>query len=650
MSENWQPPTPDKVIDLWVKADNYLLKERRDYWMNASYFGGHQWVWWDHTRNIVQELDYATEAEKFTRITVDKFGPRVTNLLSRMTRSPLVWEVEPTGMDDAAARRQRLQEQLLLSEADEGEWADVREESLLQMFFGGVSAISIDWDPHIGKTVAIDPVTAVPIMTGGIRLTPLGISEFCLEPGSPSLEDARYWIRCVALPPEQVKERYDLDWMPVPDAEAALSARHRTLLSRRPQGQPPKLTLVYCYYERPTKQTPGCVVHVVNKKKVYAYNDGEGWPFPFHELNLAISPVRRIPRTWVGHTLLTPARDIQYAYNRARSTILEHMRKASNARLMVPMGSLEDSTVVDTDPSTILEYNAELGEPHWQTAPDVPRWISNEAMQLEAEMDDIFFTHAVSRGQAPGDRNSGLALSVLAEKDDTPLGPMARAQSHMWARLGTFALQLHRAYAEQSGMVQTKTIRTPQGQTLQFSWGPDDIDENPQVKVPLDAVAPRSKIATQSVITNLAQQFPQAFQNVDPLMLTKMLDLPDPKAYMSHSDPDVAKAEWENGLLMQAIPVMPADFDDHARHISQHNKERKSPAYEMADDATRQAIDTHVAAHQTLAAEEAQKQLALAQQMPGAQALPQASEAPGSMVPQSISGNAPMTPQEMPAQ
>ncbi|HEY7821267.1 MAG TPA: hypothetical protein VIG24_00440, partial [Acidimicrobiia bacterium] len=266
--KEWEPPKPAEVIELWNKADTYLLKERRDYWMNASYYAGLQWIWWDHTRNIVQELDYANDAEKFTRITVDKFGPRVTNLIARLTRSPLVWEVEPTGIDDANLRRQRLQEQLLLSEAYEQGWDDIREEALLQTLFGGVSAISVDWDPDMGEVVAVDPVTSVPIPAGGVRLTPLSISEFTLEPGSADETNARYWIRCIALPPEQVKERYKLDFMPQPDAEAALSSRHRTLLSRRPQGQPPRLTLVYCYYERPTDTTPGCVVHVVNGKQV----------------------------------------------------------------------------------------------------------------------------------------------------------------------------------------------------------------------------------------------------------------------------------------------------------------------------------------------------------------------------------------------
>jgi hypothetical protein len=642
----WTPPEPQKVIELWNKADTYLLKERRDYWMNASYYAGLQWIWWDYTRNIVQELDYNTDYEKFTRITVDKFGPRVTNLVARMTRSPLVWEVEPSGIDDSNLRRQRLQEQLLLSESYEQHWDDIREESLLQTLFGGVAAISVDWDPDLGPTAAIDPVTNIAIPTGGVSITPLCISEFTLEPGSADEFASRYWIKCVAMPPEQVKEKYKLDWLPAPDAEAALSSRHRTLLTRRPQGQPPRLTLVYCYYERPTETTPGCVIHVVNGKQVYGYGDGgAGWPFPFTHLNIALGKQRRIPRTWVGHTLLSPARDIQYAYNRARSTILEHMRKAANARLMVPVGSIEDSDTVTTDPADILEYNAEIGEPHWQMAPDVPRWISNEATQLEMEMDDIFFTHSVSRGQAPGDRNSGLALSVLAEKDDTPLGPMARNQSQLWSRVGKMTLQLYRAYAEQSGMVRTQTLTTPQGNTIQFAWSADDIDDNPQVKVPLDATAPRSKIATQSVLTSLADRFPQAFANADPLALARMLDLPDPKGYLATMDADIAKAEWENGLLMQATPVMPATFDDHAKHIAQHNKERKTAAYELASADVRQAIDLHIQAHETLAAEEAAQQLQLMQQMPGAQALPQANEPPGSMVPQPQLGAA--GPQEM---
>jgi hypothetical protein len=574
-----------------------LVKERRDYWLNGSYYLGQQWIWWDSTRTLVQELDYRTEAEKDSRITVDKYGPRLSSLLARMMRSELVFEVQPQGTDDASMRKQRLQEQLLIAEQHERDWELTRETALLQAFFGGAAAICVDWDPEMGDDFYVDMQTGVAIPDGGVRLTPLGINEFTLEPGTQDPADARWWIRATSLPPAQVKERYNLDWMPSPDAEAVLTSRARSILMRRPGNQSPQTTMVYVYYERPTPTTPGCIVHVVNNKIVL---QEDGWPFPFPHLNVALFRQKKIPNTWVGHTLCTPARDVQYAYNRARSTIMEHMRKAANARLMIPAGSIDDADIITVDPGDTLEYNAELGEPHWQTAPDVPRWISNEAAALEMELDDIFHTHSVSRGQAPGDRNSGLALSLLAEKDDTPLGPMARDQAKGWAVIAQMTLMLYRMNAEASGMRRKATIINEHGQPLDISWGAQDIDEKPKVVVPLDATSPRSKLATQSVITALADRFPQAFQNIDPLALAKMLDLPDPKGYLAQVDPDASKAQWENGLLMQGVPVVPEDFDLHDVHINIHNRERKSPAYELADPAVKEIIDLHVMAHQRM--------------------------------------------------
>jgi hypothetical protein len=620
----WMPPEPAKILNMWIDADSYLVKERRDYWLNGSYYLGQQWIWWDSTRNLIQDLDYRTEAEKDSRITVDKYGPRVGSLVARMIRGELTFELQPQGTDDASMRRQRLQEQLLIGEQHQRDWEQTREMAMLQTLFGGAAAVCVEWDPDMGEDFYVDMETGVAIPDGGVRLTPLGINEFTLEPGTQDPADARWWIRATSLPPQQVKERYNLDWTPTPDAEAMMTSRARSILMRRPGNQPPKTTMVYVYYERPTLNTPGCIVHVVNSKVVL---QEDVWPYPFKHLNLALFRQKKIPNTWVGHTLLTPARDIQYAYNRARSTILEHMRKAANARLMIPAGSIDDADVVTTDPGDTLEYNAELGEPHWQTAPDVPRWISNEAAALEMELDDIFHTHSVSRGQAPGDRNSGLALSLLAEKDDTPLGPMARDQAKGWGMVAQMTLMLYRMNAEMTNMKRKTTVINEYGQPLDISWGAQDIDEKPKVVVPLDATSPRSKLATQSVLTALADRFPQAFQNIDPLALAKMLDLPDPKGYLTQVDPDASKAQWENGLLMQGVPVVPEDFDLHDVHINVHNRERKSPAYELADPAVKEIIDLHVMAHQrmlmgdTQAALDAQAAMNQGQQPTAAQAM-----------------------------
>ena len=79
-------------------------------------------------------------------------------------------------------------------------------------------------------------------------------------------------------------------------------------------------------------------------------------------------------------------------------------------------------------------------------------------------------------------------------------------------------------------------------------------------------------------------------------------------------DPDQAKAEWENGLLMQNVPVIPEDFDVHDIHIQVHNNQRKTPAYELADEETKQMIDMHIMAHMQYLGNETAAMMAQADQ------------------------------------
>jgi hypothetical protein len=48
---------------------------------------------------------------------------------------------------------------------------------------------------------------------------------------------------------------------------------------------------------------------------------------------------------------------------------------------------------------------------------------------------------------------------------------------------------------------------------------------------------------------------------------------------------------------MQGVPVIPEDFDVHDAHVTIHNTQRKSPAYELADPQVKQMLDMHVMAH-----------------------------------------------------
>jgi hypothetical protein len=115
--------------------------------------------------------------------------------------------------------------------------------------------------------------------------------------------------------------------------------------------------------------------------------------------------------------------------------------------------------------------------------------------------------------------------------------------------------------------------------------------------------------------------------------LPRLLELPNAGELMAELDADAAKAQRENFLMEQGNVELPEPFDDHAKHIAEHNRFRKSAAYQQAEPGAREVMDAHVKAHETLAAEEAVNQQQLDMQHPGASTLPQENEPMGSNVP-----------------
>jgi hypothetical protein len=163
------------------------------------------------------------------------------------------------------------------------------------------------------------------------------------------------------------------------------------------------------------------------------------------------------------------------------------------------------------------------------------------------ELDDLFSTHAVTRGQAPGDRNSGLALSILAEKDETPLGPMAKNQQRGWQGIAEMVLstmkQLMEDVDETLGefdmdpmeVSDVHMARSMEDADEEITWTAADLPDNPVVNVPLEAVTPRSQAAVQDAMFKLAQTFPWLFQNMTPQQIAAIMRAPDQTAFAAIS-------------------------------------------------------------------------------------------------------------------
>lgn len=622
------------IVDQWGRGDLVLARERRDYWLNLAFIEGEQWVYWHPTSRTVAEFPRPNVDR--VRLTMNRMQPNLINLLAKLTKRTLQFEVPASDADDAALGGARLAEHLLEASRNDCQWEHVRLDALNAAFLGGTSAVCVEWDPNSGDQLGVDEETDQPVNEGNVQLSALSMPEFTLEPGTRTWQDARWFIMCKVMPPGQVREHYSLDVMPEGDAQAGTGPLQRQLWADRGYAANVDLTMVFTYYERPTgKNKQGRWVVVVNGKPVL----DKPWPFPFDTLNIYPFRQIRIPKRWTGHTLLNDARGIQVAYNHARSMLAEHMKLAGNARLAIPDGSGVDATDLSDLPGEIINYDGMSGAPpQWLNPPNIPRWLIDQANQLRSELDDVMTVHDISRGVAPGDRNSGLALSVLAEKDETPMGLMAHDQSEGWGYIGSLTLKLWEAKVPE---YRSTTVQADSQLPLSQEWTGKMLHGQTRVVVPLENVMPQSRAATQAWILNIAQQFPQALQGLagSPAKLAKLLDMPGAGSFGEMADADAAQAQREN-MLMEAgqIPSLgdkpfPMPFDDHAVHIAEHNRFRKTKAYMYAPARTQQIFDHHVLAHENLALKDMQGQVKMNAALPGSGGLPQANEPPGSQVP-----------------
>lgn len=595
------------VRNRYDRAQQSIRQEQHDYWLNYAYLSGHQWLWYEPSQGTIDELPRDPER---VRAVMNRMWANTRTIISNLVQRELVFEIRLKDADDAHRQGAKISEAIVRSLHDHHDWEQKREVFAYTVWKGGTGAICVEWDPNAGNVIAQDVTAAGGTIKEGDTIEQvLSVSEFVVEPGARDAEKALWWIKAVTYPPRDVQAMFDLDWEPTADASTGLSPfQHKLLTYDRGVSTTDEmvdLTMVFTYYERPNPLAPeGRVIQVVNSVVVNGDGKGEDWYFPFKDrLNLAIA--RETPREtrWTGDTVLTMARPIQTLYNASWSSIVEHMKLAGNARLLVPEGSIDLIEDLTDLPSEIVPFPIEGGQPSYLSPPQMPAWWIDEPRELAAEMDDIMGVHDISRGSAPANIESGYGLSILAEKDTTPIGRMSKEFARAWGRVATMCLQLYEKFAKQK---RTTTIDSPDLPTVTLQWSGKDLMGQTSAYVPLDAILPRSRAAQMQMAKDMlaAGLIPEG----DAVTFARVAELPGQHDLVKAIAPDIDRAQRENSGFAVGRQSVPKDYDDHEAHIHEHNNFRKTLAYELLDEEDQDMVDTHIEAHMMLATEELGRQ------------------------------------------
>lgn len=561
------------VRDRYDAGMKQIQVELYNYWLNYAFHAGHQWLYWDRLNNRVDQLP---EDPDRIRMTVNRIKADTRIIISNYTQRELVFEVHPSGFDDLSITSARLGSGILRDLHQAHSWEVLREQLGIATLKGGTAAVCLDWDEQAEESVE----------------TVLSIAQFVVEPGTRDAERARWWVKCVTMPPAEAQAVFGLKDEPPADALPGMASFSRKVLTSGGTGDVP-LTLVLTYYERPNYLCPeGKVAIEVDGKIIF-----EGtWPFPWRDrLNLWIMRETMIEDQWAGGTVMTDARKIQTGINLAWSNYMEHLRDAGNARLLVPSSAADIVKQVTDTPGEMIEYPDGVQPPQYLSPPQLTSWLQSMAANLKMELDDIMGVHDVSRGMAPANIESGYGVSILAEKDSSPIGKLIKESARVFTGLSRAVLALYAVEATKERETAVVSSAGPE----RFKWTGKDLAGQFDVVVPLDAVMPRSQAAQQA----LADRMVQMGLIQSPAQYIRFAQVPGQEYLIDAVMPDVSKARRENHSMGLGRPEIPAPFDDHGIHIQEHNDFRKSERYETMDDETKAIIDDHIKAHARFAEE-----------------------------------------------
>lgn len=622
------------VWDRYNEGLKPLRGPQFNYWLNNAYLLGDQWVYWNRQSN---SIDVMPTDDDRVQATINRLWPASRTIISKLVSRPLQFYVPPTGADDATIKAAKTAESILAAVHREHKWENLREDAAWAAWKGGSAAICVTWDPKAGTPLGQRDEDGKEFGTGDTVEEALAITDFVVEPGVRDAEIARWWIKMVALPPKQVQAQYNLDKEPPADASAATTPYMRKMIQSAYTQEADAivpLTRVFTYYERPNALNKDGKVCVVVDGKIVTEDK---WPFPFKDkLNLVVFSETRVEGTWLGETVMKAARPVQNAINQSWSSIIEHMKLAGNARLPIPQSMIDIIQELTDLPAELLPIPDGMENSlQWLSPPQMPQWWIEEPDRLRNELDDILGVHEVSRGDAPGRVESGLALSILVEQDSTPIGRLTKEMAGAFARLAELVLRIYEAKVKES---RNATVKTPGQPPKTAKWTGKDLHGQVVAEVPLDAVMPRSKAAQEAQADKLMQMG---------LITTitewaRVADIPLDKDVLEAVSPDVAKARRENATMALGNVQIPEAFDDHNIHVGEHLTFMKSAEWDLLKVEEREIFRLHVQAHSVMSAEELGRQASLAMADPllatasspiGAPTVPMEALAAGALAP-----------------
>jgi len=583
-----------ELNDLYKKSMEERLHHEIQWYKNMSFYLGRQWLVWSKKRQSLVDLaqDPGWRVRMTTNYTINFVQSKVAMLL----KNKPIWNVYSMTDDMSDREGAKISQQFL-----DYFWRheNVNDEVKKMAHHGliyGSGFLKAFWDVDAGPAIP-DPETEEPIVLGDVNIKCVSPFEIFVDPEarSPYIRDLKWLIHAYRIGVDEFEIKYGLKASAESVEENGIEKQYMNLVksSGNVEDNPmhgnseelEEYVTIKEYYENPSPKHPqGRFILYTSEHLLFAGALPDG-KIPISKFDDLFVP----DRFW-GMSTVEQLMPLQTEYNRTRSQILENRNLMSNPKWIAPRDAIQDLDAISAEPGEIVYYNAIQGiaPPSPMSMPSPPPYVFAQEERILQDMMAVTGISDVSlRSAPPTGVESGRAMALLAEKDETRMAPTVQSWENSLAFIGKCTLQLVKYnYMDERairiiGADNTARLLYMKGSDLS---APEDID------VTIGQGLGFSRLAR---IELLLEMFDRGIMQ-DPNKLLSLLEFGDDKDLYEEQNMDKNNAAMENIQMTQGVQVPdPTIIENHNVHLEVHRKFIKSEDFKMVPPAGQQLLFDH---------------------------------------------------------
>ncbi len=568
----------DKVIVDFVTNDfKEKQQNRRTYeliWeLNMNFYIGNQYSYITPSGFISDiEKNYSWE----NREVYNHIAPIIETRLAKLNKIKPNISIKPSSNTESDNYKAKLAKAILTSCYNENHLENIIATATHWSEITGTSFYKISWDSVSNNDKTNN--------TGDAKISVC--TPFEIYPDSnftEDIEDCKSIIETRAFPADEVNREWgvnltgeDINLFQLNNSSSLSNISGRSNYTKVIHSTNHDYLLLIERYEKPSKRHPNGKLTIICKDKLLY--DGD-MPYINGSKNTRTYPFikqvsnKQLSCFW-GSSIIERCIPMQKAYNSIKNKKHEFLTRLATGVLTVEDGSVDVDNLENNgiEPGKIIIYRNGSTPPKFLDPGTVPEEFEREEEKLLAEINNLScISEVTTNASVPSGVNSGTALSLLMEQDESRLSTVAE---EIRTSIKKISYQILRLYKQFSNNIRLNKLTDNNGALEMFYWTKNDISSD-DILIDANNTLDETTANKKEILLKLIEKgiFSDNSGNITNQTKEKILSTLGFENWCSFDELDELhkkRAEKENLKLIKLED--PLDVDDDKIHIEQHTK------------------------------------------------------------------------------